>query len=315
MDGLLVIDKPVGPTSHDVVARVRRLLREKRIGHTGTLDPMASGVLPLVLGRATRLARFITAGEKRYVAVVTLGVSTDTYDAMGQQVGPIWSGAWPDAERIDRALDPFRGAFMQQPPAYSAKKIDGERSYRLARRSRTAEIPAEGAAPVVVAPKVPAAAPVSTSILRLERTEGAEVTLDIACSSGFYVRSLAHDLGQSLGTGAHLSSLRRTGSGGVGLADATPLTDLEGPDGEPRAASAVIPIERMLSDWHAVTLTAEGAERVGRGQDIGPEHADAGFADPATVGSIRLRSADGRLLAIAEAQTTTGLLHPAIVLI
>jgi len=246
---------------------------------------------------------------------VTLGASTDTYDAMGQRVGPTWTGAWPDAERIDRALDPFRGDFLQQPPAYSAKKIDGERSYRLARRSRTTEGATAAAAPVVVAATLPPAVPVSTSVVRLEKNEGAQVTLDVACSSGFYVRSLAHDLGQRLGTGAHLTSLRRTASGGASLAEATPLTNLEGPDGESRAALAVVPLDRMLDAWHTVTLTAEGSERVGRGRDIGPEHTEMGFADPVTVGPIRLRSTDGRLLAIAEARTATGLLHPAIVLV
>lgn len=315
MDGLLVIDKPVGPTSHDVVARVRRLLREKRVGHTGTLDPMASGVLPLVLGRATRLARFITAGEKRYVAVVTLGVSTDTYDAMGQKQGPAWSGSWPDAGQIERALDRFRGPFLQQPPAYSAKKIEGERSYALARRTRSSEAATESATPDVVAPKLPQAVPVNTSLVQVQRIEGAEVTLEIACSPGFYVRALAHDLGQSLGTGAHLSGLRRTASGGASLQEATSLTELEGPGGEARAATAIIPLDRMLDAWHAVTLTAEGAGRIGRGQDIGPEHAQGGFADPAAVGPIRLRAGDGRLLAIAETRTASGLLHPAIVLV
>ena len=133
MDGLLIVDKPAGPTSHEVVARVRRALNERRIGHTGMLDPAATGVLPLVLGRATRLARFLSASDKAYDAVFRLGVATDTNDAEGTPAGPSYQGPLPSSEAIDRALDAFRGTFLQQPPAYSAKKIDGRRSYRIAR--------------------------------------------------------------------------------------------------------------------------------------------------------------------------------------
>src|SRR5687767_1916716 len=123
MDGLLVVDKPVGPTSHDVVARVRRATGERRIGHTGTLDPRASGVLPLVLGRATRLARFLTAADKSYTAVIRLGIATDTYDADGRPVGEPYTGPPPDRVAIERTLETFRGTFFQQPPAFSAKKV------------------------------------------------------------------------------------------------------------------------------------------------------------------------------------------------
>src|SRR5439155_1585496 len=133
VDGLLVIDKPAGPTSHDVVARLRRVLRERRIGHTGTLDPAATGVLPLVLGRATRLARFLSARDKQYEAVIRLGTATDTYDAQGVATGVRHQGAWPSRREIEAALATFRGTSLQQPPAFSAKKIDGKRSHKLAR--------------------------------------------------------------------------------------------------------------------------------------------------------------------------------------
>src|SRR5439155_13862811 len=140
MDGLLIIDKPSGPTSHDVVARVRRALREPRVGHTGTLDPAATGVLLLVLGRATRLARFLSASDKSYEAVVRLGFATDTLDAHGRTTGPVSQASLPSREAIDAALDAFRGTFLQQPPAFSAKKIDGTRSHKLARaRIRAAD--------------------------------------------------------------------------------------------------------------------------------------------------------------------------------
>src|SRR4051794_7688142 len=133
MDGLLVVDKPAGPTSHDVVARMRRALREKRIGHTGTLDPMATGVLLLVIGKATRLAKFLTASDKSYDAVVRFGFATDTGDALGQPITAVSDRAMPSRDAIDAALDGFRGTFLQQPPAFSAKKIAGRRSYALAR--------------------------------------------------------------------------------------------------------------------------------------------------------------------------------------
>src|SRR5262249_12597763 len=136
MDGVLIIDKPAGPTSHDVVARVRRAIGERRIGHTGTLDPAATGVLPLVMGRATRLARFMSGADKSYDAVVRLGFRTDTADADGEPIGPVHKGLFPTRKEIDRAPAPFRGTFGQQPPAFSAKKIGGVRSYPLARRGR-----------------------------------------------------------------------------------------------------------------------------------------------------------------------------------
>ena len=170
MDGLLVIDKPVGPTSHDVVARVRRILGEQRVGHTGTLDPGASGVLPLVVGRATRLARFLSAAGKSYDAAIQLGVATDTGDSAGTPVGRVFQGPFPERESIDRALDAFRGTFLQQPPAYSAKKIGGKRSHRLARAASRAlaALPASPAAPPALA-VLPA--PVSVTVYALELGE------------------------------------------------------------------------------------------------------------------------------------------------
>src|SRR5262249_4173491 len=177
MDGVLVADKPAGPTSHDVVQRMRRLLKERSIGHTGTLDPMATGVLVLVLGRATRLAQFMSAGDKSYDAVVTLGVSTDTYDADGEPVGERDRGPLPSRDAIDAALDAFRGTFLQQPPAYSAKKIAGERSYKLARL---------GSDPRQT---LPAPVTVTASAIDLIAVNDDQVTLKVDCSAGFYIRS------------------------------------------------------------------------------------------------------------------------------
>ena len=314
MDGLLVVDKPSGPTSHDVVARTRRALQERSIGHTGTLDPMASGVLPLLIGRATRLARFMTAEEKRYDAVVLLGFATDTADAMGQAVSPLWSGAWPDAAAINAALAAFRGTFLQQPPAYSAKKVGGERSYRLARRAK------RGATPTSVDsqdphpdPTLPSPAQVTAFHIDITAIEGNRVSLAVTCSSGFYVRSLAHDLGRALGVGGHLASLRRTATSGVTLEDAVTLDELE--SGRRPAEAAVLPMARMLPHFPAVHLNRSGAARARQGRELGPADSDAGLpAMDAGPGPFRLIDPEGMLVGLADRSDRPGLLHPAVIL-
>jgi tRNA pseudouridine55 synthase len=295
VDGLLVIDKPAGPTSHDVVTRARRVLGESRVGHTGTLDPAATGVLPLVAGRATRLARFLSATDKRYHGVIRLGVATDTYDAGGAPSGVRYTGPWPSRETIERALDVFRGTFPQQPPSFSARRIDGQRSYTLARAKTPRTLPA---------------AVVTVFDLELVLADGQDLTLRVHCSAGFYVRSLAHDLGIRLGTGAHLAALRRTWSGDFSLADAL---SLDAAERDPAAArAALIPPARMLRGLASVMLTDEGARRVAHGRDIGPDEVTAGL--PAEAGRVCLLDPHGTLLAVAEPARTPGLLHPSVVL-
>ena len=303
MDGLLVIDKPPGPTSHDVVARMRRVLGERRIGHTGTLDPAASGVLPLVLGRATRLARFLSAGDKRYEAVVRFGVATDTYDLEGTPIGTARNGLTPARDEIEAALAAFRGTFVQQPPPYSAKKIAGRRSYDIARSADSFD----------EAPALPA--PVSVTVKRLEITgiEDDDVTLDVECSAGFYVRSLAHDLGRLAGVGAHLAALRRTLSAGLTLDDSIPLEFAERSRDD--ALGAVVSIDSMLPWLQAVTLTDEGVLRAVHGRDIGHSGVAAGSPTAfAPAAPVRLIDELGRLVAIAEPSGVPGVLHPAVVL-
>jgi tRNA pseudouridine55 synthase len=310
MDGLLVVDKPSGPTSHDVVQRMRRVLKERSIGHTGTLDPMATGVLVLVLGRATRLAKFMSAADKSYEAVVTLGVSTDTYDAEGEPVGMRYHGVLPSREAIDRALDDFRGTFEQRPPVYSAKKIGGERSYNLARasaqRGADARRGAMGRGDVAASLKPVA---VTTTAVELVAVEGENVTLGVDCSAGFYVRSLAHDLGQRLGTGAHLSALRRTRSGEYTLATAVALDTAEHDPDE--IASFVVPMGQLLTTLPSVVLNSEGVMRASHGRDLAA--ADVERAAGATGPFVRLMDRDGGLVGIAE-PGAPGLLHPSIVL-
>jgi tRNA pseudouridine55 synthase len=326
MDGLLVIDKPVGPTSHDVVARVRKVVGERRIGHTGTLDPLASGVLPLVVGRATRLARFLSAAEKSYEAVLRLGIETDSYDGTGRPVGAPHTGPHPSREAIEGALETFRGSFLQQPPAFSAKKIDGRRSYRLARsRARHADLPADPALPAD--PDLPAdrglPAPVRVTAHAIELVSicGQRVTVRLDCSAGFYVRSLAHDLGRRLGTGAHLAELRRTRSGDVTLKEAI---ELEAAERDPGAAAAhVIPLRGLLPGLPAVVLTQSGVRHAVQGRDLGPADAVAqdsdggGFnpvSDLVSVPLFRLFDPEGELVGLAGRARTPGLLHPSVIL-
>jgi len=315
MDGLLIIDKPAGPTSHDVVARMRRALGERRIGHTGTLDPAATGVLPLVLGRATRLARFLSADAKSYEAVVRFGFATDTRDARGAPLTPCYEGPLPSRDAIEAQLTAFRGTFLQQPPAYSAKKIGGERSYTLARaRSRSAD-----AAGLADQPDpLPAPSSVTVHQLDIVSVEPGSVTLHVDCSAGFYVRSLAHDLGERLGVGAHLAALRRTRSGDCRIEDAIPLAAA---DADPQQAiDRIIPLARMLPGLAPVVLSLEGVRRAIHGRDLGPGDTSSGepFAlspQPSGQPWVRLLDPRGELVAIARPLGAGGLLHPSVVLV
>ena len=301
MDGLLVVDKPVGPTSHDVVERVRSATGERRIGHTGTLDPRASGVLPLVLGRATRLARFLAAADKSYTAVIRLGAATDTYDADGQLSGEPYAGPPPDRAAIERALEGFQGTFLQQPPAFSAKKVSGVRSYRAAREQRASGRPGQAETPPPVE--------VTVFDLRLIAASDFNVELAVTCSSGFYVRTLAHDLGQRLGCGGHLAGLRRTRSGDLPLEQATALEKIERHAGA--AAAALIPMARMLTSLPAATLTEEGVRRARHGRMLGDAEIAARTASEGAV--TRLLDPAGDLVGIAETRRA-GLLHPVVIL-
>jgi tRNA pseudouridine55 synthase len=322
VDGLLIVDKPVGPSSHDVVARVRRILDEPRVGHTGTLDPAASGVLPLVIGRATRLARFLSDSTKEYLAVVRLGIATNTYDATGEPVSPRYSGPLPDVAVVERALVSFRGSFEQQPPAYSAKKRGGVPSYKRARRrDRSAAQDARSDETALTTSGDDQPSPVTVTVSRLEiaMLDGCRLHLRIECGAGFYVRSLAHDLGQRLGTGGHLESLRRTRSGDAEIAQATPLDVLEDPEsGLERARKAVIPLSQMLPTLPALKLTFAGVEHTKNGCELNPADFERSAAllgkETPPVGLVRLFSPDGQLVAMAAPSTTPGLLHPSVVL-
>jgi len=312
LDGVLVVDKPAGPTSHDVVAVLRRAIGIDRIGHTGTLDPLATGVLPLVVGRATRLASFLSSGEKEYIAKVRFGASTPTYDAESVEAGS--ELAVPDErsttvvqpprnrEAVEALLPVFLGTYLQTPPPFSAKKISGTPAYKLARKQKPVEV-----------------TPVEVTVRELELRgyTGGLAELRIVCSSGFYVRSLAHELGQRAGCGAFLEGLQRTRAGDFTLRDAVPLAAVIA---EGLAARArLLPMERLLSDLPCVVLNAEGVRRTGHGNALRPQDFGSGTAATWSPGGrVRLLDASGALLGLAvpldPRAGQEGLLQPVIVL-
>jgi len=304
-DGVLVVDKTEGPTSHDVVAFARRALGISRIGHTGTLDPMATGVLPLVIGRATRLAQFLTATDKSYEATLAFGRRTDTYDASGTTTGE--SDQRPLRADLDAALDRFRGTFEQTPPAYSAKNIDGERSYELARKS--ARRGGDSEPRVLVRPK---AVPVTVKRLDLVSFDGDTARLEMQVTAGFYVRSLVHDLGDALGCGAVLAALRRTRSGEFKLDHAMPLSDVL-QSSRASIADRIVPFRELLPDLPSVTLRSQTQlDRLKNGVEMGP--ADLIAPLPALPPIVRLLGPDGDLVGLAKPGKTAGFLHGWIVL-
>ena len=302
-DGVLVVDKPAGMTSHDVVAWARRLLGVRRIGHIGTLDPLATGVLPLVVGRATRLAALLSGGTKTYKAVIRLGMVTDTYDAAGAPL-PAPPGAEARARSLDRdtaaaACAQFTGVFQQQPPAFSAKKVGGVRAYRLARRQRQVDL-----------------SPVEVTVHDFEIIALADACLHcrVSCSPGFYMRTLAHDLGQALGCGGCLEQLRREQSGVFTLDEAV---DLEAATGGPLPLhDRLIALAALLPELPAVVVTQHGAQRASHGNLLRPADLAAGAGRLTGGGANDVRVCDdaGSLLAIAT-PAAGGALHPRIVLV
>ena len=261
MNGLLVIDKPGGMTSHDVVARLRRITNEQSIGHLGTLDPMATGVLPLLLGKYTRLAQYFSAAEKSYTGTIRFGFGTDTYDAEGERVGEETEPALT-LEQVRRAAGRFHGEMAQMPPPFSAKKVGGKPAYKLARAGK----------PVELKP-----ATIRISSFEILSMEGHEASFDLSVSAGGYVRAVAHELGQDLGCGAHLSSLRRTRAGVFTLEDAHTLVQLETLSGKDSALEHVCVHPRaLLPEMPAVTADEFAMGRLRNGAQANlPEFSQA----------------------------------------
>jgi len=280
MDGILIIDKPGGATSHDIVQRARKLLKTSRVGHLGTLDPMATGVLLLCVGKATRIGRFLTTNPKEYVGEIRFGFATTTYDREGESTGPEQPCEQGRAE-VDEAMRRLMGSYDQKPPLISAKKIGGIPSYKLARRGLALE---------------PIAVPFEVDVFEVTTFNPPLVGFRVVCSSGTYVRSLAHDLGQSLNCGAHLESLRRVRSGDFSVEAAIPAGEGLG--------SHLIPLGDLLPGVPRIEIETELAEdRVLHGNPVETNH-PAGLA--------RIFNKKGEFLAVAAIEN--GWAHPRVVL-
>ena len=290
MNAVLIVDKPSGITSHDVVARVRKLLRERSVGHLGTLDPMATGVLPLVLGRMTRLAQFYNSSEKDYEGDIRFGFATDTYDAEGAPTTkPVLCDL--DLHRLQEAALQFTGTIQQMPPPFSAKKISGVPAYRLARKKR--EVTLE---------------PVSVEVKELDilDLEGDRASFRARVASGTYLRSVAHDLGRLLGCGGHLARLRRTAVGEFTLRDAHILEAIECAAKAGTQRELFVHLRRILPEFPCVTATEEAAARIRHGHAVNlPEMSRAK--------QVKVFIGQADLIAIATRVAGT-LFHPKIVL-
>ena len=306
MDGVLVIDKPVGLTSHDVVARARHILHERRIGHTGTLDPFATGVLVILLGKATRLAQFLSGVDKEYEAIIRLGYSTDTGDRTGTPIrGPEESrvGPW-DEHTIESAMKSFLGYIDQVPPMYSAKKIDGKKLYELARRGETVE-----RKPSRVCIHEFAAIKPEGQLVKDNLDGTFDLHARVSCSSGTYVRTLAEDFGKRLGVGAHLAELRRTRVGDLHVSDAITLDELKIHFGEESIGTVLLPPGAALSWLPFVHLSAHDVRRTIHGREV--EVTEVDWADGT---DVKMCDAAAQLIAIGRYDEKQRRLHPRIVL-
>jgi len=293
MDGVIVVDKPSGMTSHDVVNRMRRLANTKKIGHLGTLDPSATGVLPLVIGRATRLAQFFTRNDKEYEGIIRFGQATTTYDGEGEPVGDPVDAAFT-AEQLEPLLADFRGSLQQVPPPISAKKIGGMPAYKLARQNK----------PVVLEP-----VEVVVFAFELVGLDGPDARVRVHCSAGTYVRSIAHDMGQRLGVGAHLRDLRRTASGAFRINQAQTLDRLAELAKDGDLVQALIPAAELLPEFPTETVDPTTANFIRQGRDF----RTSPFRTPSTSRYVKAVTEDGHLLAIGEAKLPN-IYHPVLVL-
>ena len=304
MDGLILVRKPVPATSHDVVAALRKILNQKKIGHFGTLDPLASGLLLAGVGKAARLFPFYSKMDKIYEGRIRLGFSTDTFDAAGQPTSAVCDIV-PDRPAVENALPDFEGEITQIPPPYSAKKVGGIPLYAYARR----KTPVEGR-------------PFQVRVHSFELLEYVAPHFDFAvkCGSGTYIRTLAHDLGQRLGCGAHLAGLVRTGIGEFRLKDGLTLEEIRGFQEMDAAGKFLLPMESLLPSLAMIKVGEEGVQWIRNGRPVSAEQvADAegnrppGLRDDPTI-IVRVFSPDGRLIALARPAACPGHFAPFLVL-
>jgi tRNA pseudouridine55 synthase len=306
VDGVLIIDKPAGPTSHDVVARVRRIVGERRVGHTGTLDPFATGVLVILVGRTTRLAQFLSYADKEYEAVVRLGYETDTGDRTGNRIadGLPPTDTTPGKEEIQQAIDSLRGEIAQTPPMFSAKKIGGRKLYELARTGTEVE-----RQPVTV--NIAALELLSIKEHMLENEGVLDLSVRVTCSAGTYIRVLAEDLGKRLGRGAHLAALRRTRAGRFPIDAAVTLEQLEELTQAGSLEKVLRTPDEALSHLPCVDLSSDESRRVAHGIDLEVDGVRA--AEWPATQAVRIRQ-DGRLVAVGIYNPPGKTIHPKIVL-
>ncbi|HEY2961633.1 MAG TPA: tRNA pseudouridine(55) synthase TruB [Pyrinomonadaceae bacterium] len=306
MEGLLIIDKPAGLTSHDVVARVRHILRKRRVGHTGTLDPFATGVLVLLLGRATRLAQFLSGEDKEYDAIIRLGYATDTGDRTGKPIdGPkgVPVGTWNEQE-IEEALASLRGWIDHVPPMYSAKKREGKKLYELARRGE--EVDRE---PVRVCIHEFSAIKPDGQLFKDNHDGTFDFRARVVCSSGTYVRTLAEDVGKRLSVGAHLAELRRTRVGDFKVERAVTLDDLKTSFAEEALGELVVQPSAALSRLALVHLSAQDVRNVIHGREVRVEGSEWPDGE-----NVKMCDAGEQLIAIGRYNAGAQVLHPHVVL-
>jgi len=300
MDGILNINKPAGQTSFSVVARIRRLSSERRVGHAGTLDPAATGVLPVCLGKGTRIIEFLVDTTKRYLAEIELGTATDTYDSTGQ----ITRRADPSGitrEQLEAAIISFRGNIRQIPPMYSAVKHQGQPLYKLARAGIEIERKSR---------------PVTIHHLEILDWQKPVINMEVECSKGTYIRTLAHDLGESLGCGAHLKSLVRTGCGGFDIKDSISMPELEEAFHHGYWQQYVHPIDKALSHQRAIVVNEATEEMIRQGKPVTLADNNGRNGNGGTIQKhCRAYSLDGRFLAVLENISGENVWQPKKVLI
>jgi tRNA pseudouridine55 synthase len=305
MDGVLVIDKASGMTSHDVVARARHILHERRIGHSGTLDPFASGVLVIMLGKATRLSQFLTGVDKEYEAIIRLGYSTDTGDRTGTRLpGPAAEVRHWTEQEIEAALQSLRGEIDQVPPMYSAKKVDGKKLYELARRGETVD-----RKPVRVCIYEFAAIRPEGQLIKDNLDGTFDFHARVSCSSGTYVRTLAEDFGKRLYVGAHLAELRRTRVGNLTIDQAITLEHLKIHFGEESIGTVLLPTGAGISWLPSLHLSGEDVRRASHGREV--KVAETEWADG---DNVRMYDAGEELIAIGRYDASAQSVHPHVVL-
>ena len=299
MVGGLLIDKPEGMTSHDVVNRLRRVLSIRRIGHVGTLDPFATGLLVMCIGGATRLVQFLLHLDKEYLATVRLGFATDTQDITGKQMGPLVSSNAVSLDDVRRVLNEFKGPLLQMPPMFSAKKVAGERLYRAAREGREVERKSIQ----ITVHSIELAGHLSN-----ESDGTSSFILRVKCSTGTYVRTLAHDIGERLGIGAHLSALRRTQVGDFNIGSALTLDELEQRREVGTLGDKLIQPGEMLTHLPAVILDSKGVESIRHGRSLSLNLVNEGQP-------VRICDVQNRLVAVGDYDAGEQMIRPRVVLV